>query len=196
MVQHELQHAAGGHAEKFDAGKVIIEHVSNSDIHHPLIHLPPIFGIDFSVTKHVFMLWLVAAVVFLLVTLTVRRYLRQDRLLASGFMNGLEAVVEFVRDEMVQPNVGRKWVLAWTPFVLTLFVFILGANVAGLIPMFEVVGLLDRTLLHLPEDAFLNKLVHGGTTATANFNVTAGLATITFFAIIVAGTKAHGFIAH
>ena len=94
MVQHELQHAAGGPAEKFDAGKVIIEHVSNSDIHHPLIHLPPIFGIDFSVTKHVFMLWLVAAVVFLLVTLTVRRYLRQDRLVPSGFMNGLEAVVE------------------------------------------------------------------------------------------------------
>ena len=39
-------------------------------------------------------------------------------------------------------------------------------------------------------------MVHGGTTATANFNVTAALATITFGAIIVAGTKAHGFIKH
>ena len=33
-------------------------------------------------------------------------------------------------------------------------------------------------------------------TATGNFNVTVALATVTFFAIIIAGTKAHGFIQH
>ena len=38
--------------------------------------------------------------------------------------------------------------------------------------------------------------MHGGSTATGNFNVTAGLATITFFAIITAGTMAHGFVKH
>ena len=54
-----------GAAEKFNAGEIIIEHVSNSGLDHPLIHLPKIFGIDFSVTKHVFMLWLVAAFVFI-----------------------------------------------------------------------------------------------------------------------------------
>ena len=32
---------------------------------HPLIHLPTSFGIDMSVTKHVLMLWIVAAVVLL-----------------------------------------------------------------------------------------------------------------------------------
>src|SRR6202007_1437849 len=37
---------------------------------------------------------------------------------------------------------------------------------------------------------------HGGTTATANYNVTAALATITFIAIIIAGSKAHGFVKH
>jgi F-type H+-transporting ATPase subunit a len=196
MLQHEVQHAAAPAAEKFDAGKVIIEHVSNTPIDHPLIHLPKIAGIDFSVTKHVFMLWLVAAVVFVLVTWAVRRYLREDRLVPSGFMNALEAIVEYVRDQMVEPNVGRKWVMAWTPLVLTLFVFILSANLAGLIPMFEVVGVIDRSLLHLPHESFIAKLLHGGTTATANFNVTAGLATITFGAIIVAGSRAHGFIQH
>ena len=196
MLQHEVQHAAAPAAEKFDAGKVIIEHVSNTPLDHPLIHLPPVFGIDFSVTKHVFMLWLVAAVVFLLVTWAVRRYLREDRLIPSGFMNGLEAIVEFVRDQMVEPNVGRKWVMVWTPLVLTLFVFILGANLVGLIPIFEVVGVIDRTVLHLPHESFIAKLLHGGTTATANFNVTAGLATITFGSIIIAGSRAHGFIQH
>jgi F-type H+-transporting ATPase subunit a len=192
----EAQHAAPAAAEKFDAGRTIIEHVSNSDPHHPLIHLPSPFGIDLSVTKHVLMLWVVATLIFVIVTWVVRRYVRQERPLPSGFMNGLEAIVEFVRDSMVEPNVGRKWVNAWTPFILTLFIFILGANLIGLIPIFEAIGLADRFLLHLPEDAFLNQLLHGGSTATANFNVTAGLATITFLAIIVAGTRAHGFVNH
>jgi F-type H+-transporting ATPase subunit a len=33
-------------------------------------------------------------------------------------------------------------------------------------------------------------------TVTSNFNVTAALATVTFLAIIVAGTRAHGFVKH
>ena len=203
LVQEAVQeHAApvgnvaAGAGEKFNAGKTIIEHVSNSGHDHPLIHLPHVLGIDFSVTKHVLMLWLVAACVFVVVTWTVRRYLKQDRPLPTGFMNALEAVVEFVRDAIVQPNVGKKWVNTWTPLVLTLFVFILCANGIGLIPVFETIGLLDHFVLHTAEDSFLKHVMHGGTTATANFNVTAALATITFFAIIVAGSRAHGAIKH
>jgi F-type H+-transporting ATPase subunit a len=183
-------------AETFNAGEVIIEHVSNSPIDHPLIHLPTIFGIDFSVTKHVFMLWVVAALVFLVVTTTVRRYLRQDRLVPSGFMNALEIIVEFVRDGIVEPNVGRKWAKAYTPLLLTLGVFILAANAIGLVPIFDVLSLINHTVLHLPEESFMARVLHGGTTATGNFNVTAALATITFFAIIVAGARAHGFVQH
>src|SRR5881397_456994 len=133
LVQEHL--AAEPHAEKFDAGKVIIEHVSNTSVDHPLIHLPKVLGIDFSVTKHVFMLWLVAAVIFVVVTWVVRRYLKQERRIPSGFMNGLEYVVEFVRDSIVQPNVGKKWVSTWTPLILTLFIFILSANAIGLFPI-------------------------------------------------------------
>ena len=70
--------------EKFNAGETIIEHVSNSSLDHPLIHLPKMFGIDFSVTKHVFMLWLVAALVFLVVTTIVRRYLKSGRQVPTG----------------------------------------------------------------------------------------------------------------
>ena len=196
MLQEPLGHAAGQAAEKFKAGEVIIEHVSNSGIEHPLIHLPTLFGIDFSVTKHVLMLWLVAATVFITVTWAVRRYLKQDRLVPSGFMNGLEFLVEFIRDSIVLPNVGKKWVLVWTPLILTLFIFILAANAIGLIPIFEVIELFNRSVLHSGPDSFLSRLIHGGTTATGNFNVTAALATITFMAIIVAGTKAHGFVKH
>jgi F-type H+-transporting ATPase subunit a len=182
--------------EKFNAGDTIIEHVSNSGRDHPLIHLPRILGIDFSVTKHVLMLWLVAAFVFLIVTATVQRYLRGNRPVPTGFTNALEFVVTFVRDDIVQPNVGRKWVATWTPLVLTFFVFILCANAVGLIPIFEVVALLDRYVLHTGPDSFLKHVIHGGTTSTANFNVTAALATITFGAIIIAGSKAHGALQH
>lgn len=189
------EHAAEA-AEKFDAGKTIIEHVSNSGHAHPLIHLPTIGGIDFSVTKHVLMLWIVATLVFVVVTWTVRRYLRQARLVPSGLMNGLEAIVEYVRDGIVLPNVGRKWVNTWSPLILTFFTFILCANAIGLIPIFEVLGVVDRWVIHSGEDSFIRRVMHGGTTATANFNVTAALASITFGAIIIAGSKAHGFVKH
>jgi F-type H+-transporting ATPase subunit a len=186
-------HAA---AEGFNAGEVIIDHISNSGLDHPLIHLPTIFGIDFSVTKHVFMLWLVAALVFLIVTTVVRRSLNSGRPVPTGFMNALESIVVYVRDEIVKPNVGRKWVNTWTPLILTLFIFILSANAIGLIPIFDFLALIDHYVLHTAPDSFLKQVIHGGTTATANFNVTAALATITFGSIILAGTKAHGFIKH
>jgi len=191
-LETELEHAEEG----FDAAEVIIGHVANGGFDHPIIHLPPVLGIDFSVTKHVFMLWFVATLVFLAITVTTRRYLRQDRLVPSGFMNGLEFVVQFIRDSIVLPNVGTKFVTTWTPLILTLFVFILGANVIGLIPIFDLLGLIDHTVLHTEEHSVIKNIVHGGTTATANFNVTAALASITFASIIVAGTKAHGFVKH
>jgi F-type H+-transporting ATPase subunit a len=193
-IAHQTEHAAEAPAA-FDAGKTIIEHVSNAK-DHPIVHLPHLMGIDFSVTKHVMMLWLVAAFVFLVVTVAVRRYLKQDRLVPSGFMNGLEAVVEFTRDSIVAPNVGRRWVNTWTPLVLTLFIFIFCANAVGLVPIFELLGLADHWVLRTGEHSFVKSLMHGGTTATANFNVTAALATVTFGAIIVAGSKAHGFVKH
>jgi F-type H+-transporting ATPase subunit a len=193
-MQHEA--AAEQAAEGFNAGKVIIEHVSNSPIDHPLIHLPTIFGVDMSVTKHVLMLWIVAAIIFVVVTAAVRSYLAQDRRIPSRFMSGLEFLVEFLRDTVVRPSLGDKWTNAWTPLLLTFFVFILGANAIGLIPLFDVLSLLNHTVIHASEESFFARALHGGVTATGNYNVTAALATISFFAIIVAGSMAHGFVKH
>ncbi len=191
-------HAGGGHGagEAFDAGEVIIEHIANSPLDHPILHLWHFAGIDFSVTKHVLMLWLLAGFLFGVITLATRRFLAQERPIPTGLMNALEAVVLFVRDSMVLPNVGAKWVNTWTPLLLTFFVFILTANAIGLVPVFEVFGLLDRFVLHTSPESLLNGVLHGGATTTANYNVTAALATITFFAIIVAGSMAHGFVTH
>jgi len=183
-------------SEGFNAGEVIIEHVSNSSLDHPIIELPTLLGINFSVTKHVLMLWIVAVLVFVIITWSTRKYLKQDRPVPSGFMNALEAVVQFIRDSIVLPNVGERFLNTWTPLVLTFFFFIVTANAFGLIPFFDVVGVVDRFVLHTDPESIVNRVLHGGATATGNYNVTAGLATITFLAIIVAGTKAHGFLKH
>jgi len=194
--EHAAERATEAAAEGFNAGTTIIEHVSNSSLEHPLIQLPTIMGVDFSVTKHVLMLWLVAATIFVVVVVSVRRYLKQDRLVPSGFMNVLETTVDFIRESIVRPNVGDKWVDTWTPLLVSLFVFILGANAIGLIPIFDVLALLNHTVVHAAEDSFFTRVTHGGVTATGNFNVTAALATITFFSIIIAGARAHGFVKH
>jgi F-type H+-transporting ATPase subunit a len=126
----------------------------------------------------------------------VRRYLRQERLIPTGAMGVLEIAIEFVRDTIVQPNVGTKWVLVWTPMLLTLFLFILAANLIGVIPVTDVLELLNSTLIHAGPDSFFTRVLQGGVTVTGNYNVTAALATVTFFAIIIAGARAHGFVKH
>src|SRR5688572_7635904 len=176
---HEAPQAAHAAAGKFNAGETIIGHVANSSSEHPLLHIGPFFGIDFSVTKHVMMVWVVAAITFVTITWLVRRYLKQANRVPTGGMNALEFIAEFVRDSIAEPNVGKKYVLAWTPLFLTLFFFILTANVIGMIPFSEVLDLLDHYVLHTGEDSFVKGILHGGSTATANFNVTAGLAIVT-----------------
>ena len=182
-----------------DVGEKIIHHVSNSSLEHPLIHLPHVFGIDLSVSKHVLMLWIVAIVVACAVIIPIQKYLQKNKPVPSGWMNLLEMVVKFVRDSIVQPNIGSKYTEMWAPMILTFFFFILFANGIGLIPIFDLLGALNRFIFQVPasdDHNIINALLHGGVTATGNFNVTAALAVITFFTILIAGTRAHGFINH
>ena len=182
----------------FDAGEIIISHVSNSSSEHPILHLPTIFEIDFSITKHVLMLLIVATLIFVTITWTVRKHLKQENPIPSGFMTALEAMVQFIRDSIVLPNVGKKYLNTWTPLILTFFFFIFSANAIGLFPIFDVIGAINRFIFggSASDHSFVNSILHGSITATGNYNVTAGLATVTFFAIILAGSKAHGFVNH
>ena len=170
----------------------IIGHVSNSDQAHPILQLPSIFGIDMSVTKHVMMLWIVAIVVSLSIIVPIRKFLRQTTYNPSTASSAIEAIVQFIRDSIVAPNVGPKWVNTWTPLILTFFFYILFANGIGMIPIFDFLGVTNKFV----HSNFIDSLTHGGATATGNFHVTAALASITFFAIIIAGSRAHGFINH
>jgi F-type H+-transporting ATPase subunit a len=204
MLQpHDVEHAAEptadaahGASEAFDASSTIIGHVANSPLDHPLIHLPTIGGIDFSITKHVLMLWVAAVVVLAVSAIAVRRYARSGGVPKGRVLGLLEYVAVRIRDEIVMPSVGKKWANAFAPLIIAFFLFIIAMNAIGMIPFLDVLALLNHTVLHLPEDSFLVQLTHGGTTPTGNFNVTAGLATISFFAIMIAGMRAHGFVGH
>ena len=194
MIAANTSHS--GQSVLDQVGPNIIHHVSNSDISHPIIQLPKLFGIDFSVTKHVFMLWIVAVIVSIVIVFPVRAYLSSNGKKKSKWVTFIEYIVEFVKDTISSPNVGPNWVMTWTPLFLTFFFFILFANGIGMIPIFDTIGLLDRFLLKTDSHSTINNLLHGGVTATGNFNVTAGLAVVTFFSIIIAGVKKHGFIKH
>ena len=125
----------------------------------------PIFGIDFSITKHVLMMWVASALLILLLTLAFRR----PRAVPFGLANFFEAIVLYIRDEVVFPIMGeggRKYL----PYLLTVFFFILFCNLLGLVP-------------------------YSGT-PTGNISVTAALALCTFAITQGSGIINNGLIGY
>lgn len=123
--------------------------------------------LDLSPTRHVVWLLISAIVVIVTLLMAARGHARNARTGAApkGFANGMEAMVLYLRDEVVLRNVGPHGE-RYVPFVLSLFFFILFANLLGLLPY--------------------------GSTATGNIAVTATLAFITFVVVEVAGMRALG----
>ncbi|MEP6602075.1 MAG: F0F1 ATP synthase subunit A [Nitrospirota bacterium] len=136
-----------------------------------LPHWAPIqignFSIDMSPTKHVVMLLIAATLCLVTLLLAARAHKRQhlESGKPRGFANGIEALVLYIRQEVILPNVGHHGE-AYVPFVLTLFFFILFANMLGLVPY--------------------------GSTATGNISVTGTLAIITFIMVELAGIRTLG----
>lgn len=131
------------------------------------IHIGP-FAIDMSPTKHVVWLGIAALLCVITMLMAARAHAKTTfggRRAPSGFGNGLEAFVLFLRNEVVIPNVGPRGD-KFVPFILTLFFFILFANLCGLIPY--------------------------GSTATGNISVTATLALVTFMVVEIAGMREQG----
>ena len=126
------------------------------------------FDLDLSPTKHVVMLWVAALLCMLVLIPAAIAHERHtsERGSPKGFATGIEAVVLYIRNEVVLANVGPHG-NAFVPFGLTLFFFILFANLLGLIPY--------------------------GSTATGNISVTATLAIITFVVVEATGIKTQGW---
>jgi F-type H+-transporting ATPase subunit a len=124
----------------------ILEEVSD----HVIWHLPTIWGIDFSITKHVLMMWIAAAILIVMFGLAFRKV----QLVPKGLANALESIVVFLREDILLPYLKPEDVKRFSPYILSVFFFILTCNLLGLFPM--------------------------GATATSNISVTAALAILTF----------------
>ena len=126
-----------------------------------------LFGIDISITKHIFFTWIVAAILILLLVIVAKKY--KKSLVPSGLANLFEIIIIFVRDEIVKPTIGKGYE-AYMSLHLSLFFFIAFAGLFGLLPY--------------------------STTVTGNVAVTAALAGISFVAIQVGGIRSNGFLGY
>ncbi|MEI6756289.1 MAG: F0F1 ATP synthase subunit A [Chlorobium sp.] len=174
------EHGAEATEGEEKAGDVIMHHVRDNstltfdpfgEIHLPKI--PPIAGIDISITKHVVMLWVASALLLLVFSLVGSKYKNMTaRQAPKGIANAMEALVEFIRTDVAKANIGVGYE-KYINYLLTVFFFILFCNLLGLVPY--------------------------AATATSNISVTLTLATITFLITQVAALKAHGikgYLAH
>jgi F-type H+-transporting ATPase subunit a len=164
-------HGGGGAENSFSE---LLHHIYDSpEMDFPpfgrieLPHFPPVniagITVDLSITKHVVFLWLGALVLILLALSAARG--NAKRRVPQGVGNFLELIIVFVRDEIAVLNMGPAG-LAYMPYLLTTFFFILIMNLSGLVPY--------------------------GSTATSNISVTGGLAIVAFFVIQASTIKAQG----
>ncbi|MCS6965607.1 MAG: F0F1 ATP synthase subunit A [Candidatus Kapabacteria bacterium] len=121
-------------------------------------------ALDLSVTNLVVYQWIGMLLLGVALWRAVVRYRRSPLRPPRGLQNILEAIVLFIRDQVVRPNISSTTLSnRLLPYFLTLFVFILTLNLLGLLP--------------------------GGHTATGSLAVTGTLAA-TAFTIINGGAIA------
>jgi F-type H+-transporting ATPase subunit a len=89
-----------------------------------------LFGVDLGINRVVLEMFLVAGVVILLFWLGFRR----RGLVPRGLQNVMESLVDFVRDQIVLEVIGRDG-LRFVPYLTTLFLFVLLANLMGILPL-------------------------------------------------------------
>jgi F-type H+-transporting ATPase subunit a len=163
-----LLSAASARAE--DLGEFVLHHVVDANYWYvtpwgPKVYFPnfTVFGIQMGESLHVFMM-LLAAVLLLILLIPVSR--RSSPAPRGRLANMVEAMVIFIRDEVVTPNLGAKDGRKWLPFFLTIFFFILTMNLVGLIP--------------------------GMGTPTSNINFTSAFAIMIFGTFNIAGILKNG----
>jgi F-type H+-transporting ATPase subunit a len=80
---------------------------------------------------------LIAVLAVLIGTMIYLIAARRDPMVApTGVRNLAEAGVDFIEDQIVMQTIGREG-LGWTPFLLTLFIFVYLCNLPGIIPILQ-----------------------------------------------------------
>jgi F-type H+-transporting ATPase subunit a len=167
-----------------------LEHI----VPHPMIqrplHLPGKWqflaqgGHITLLDSHIVMMMLAGLLLILLVPFSVRRRRGTDEvdsLVPTGSGNAIEAICEYLRKEVAQPNL-HGYTDGFIKFIWTVFFFVLTVNLLGLLPLggIKLLG------------------AHMGGSATANVWITGALAVMTLGMVVVNGVRLGGkqFFAH
>lgn len=122
--------------------------------------------LNLSITKNVFSMLLVAAVMLLLFISVAKSYDQRKGQAPKGMQSFFEPIILFIRDEVAKPSIGEKKYKKYVPYMLTLFFFIWLNNLLGLIPIFP-----------------------GSANVTGNIAVTLTLAALSLLLINISGNK-------
>ena len=164
-----------------------LEHV----VQHPLVQKPAAKtlltpdGVITVLSDQILMMIAAGLILILFVPSLVRRRRSADevgRLVPTGFANFFEAVCQYLRKEVAEPNLGEH-TDRFIKYIWSIFFFILTINLLGLLP---IAALSAPFGLHL------------GGTATGNVYVTGTLAILTMLMMVVNGLRLGGrhYLAH
>lgn len=125
--------------------------------------------LNFSITKNTVALFL-SFTILVILFLSVARFYKKEghRKAPKGLAAFVEPIILFIAEEVAKPNIGEKHYRRFTPYLLTLFFFILVNNLMGLIPFFPF-----------------------GANLTGNIAVTMTLALLTLIIVNVNGNKTY-----
>jgi F-type H+-transporting ATPase subunit a len=147
-------------AQEGDYKGKIVETLANGEVVRPW---------DFSITKNAASLLFSSFVLICLILYCAGWYKKRkgkpEAASPKGFIALIEMVIMNVVDDVIKPCVGKSY-KRYTPYLLTVFFFILFNNLLGLIPLFP-----------------------GGANVTGNIAITAVLALFTFILVNLFGTK-------
>ena len=130
-----------------NAGKIVKLDADGNEIRPTL---------DISITKNVVSIFLSSFVLIFIFISVARAYTRTEGHAPKGLQSFLEPIILFIRDDIAKASIGKHYE-KYTPYLLSIFFFILLNNLLGLVPFFP-----------------------GGANVTGNIGVTGVLAFFTF----------------
>lgn len=132
----------------------------NYDGKHKVSNAKPL---DFSITKSVFMIFIVSLLMFFLFSRLAKSYVKNNGV-PTGFARIFEPIILYIRDDIAIPNIGKNY-KKYMSYLLTIFFFIWFLNLIGLSPL--------------------------GVNVTGNIAVTASLALLTYLITTLTGNKTY-----
>ena len=121
---------------------------------------------DFSITKNVFSMLVVAFFLGFIFLRVAKAYKKRDGQAPKGLQGFMEPLFVFIQDEVAKPMIGEKHYARFMPYLMSAFFFILGLNLLGQIPFFP-----------------------GSGNASGTISITIGLALFTFFITNLNGNR-------